>query len=434
VANRVQQVSIPAPVAELVAAWNDRSADRFVAIMAPDVHVAVPPLHLELDGRDEVWVGVARLFASFGALRYTSRHRYLTPDSVTDEALLEGLQTQEFLGAPPPGHPGSIAARVIMQHDGLVITRLEVWPDVAALRDLSDGVARRIDLRTAGPAAPVVAALRATIPAPEGKLSLGHERQQAPTVAPGTLLPGAPEWVHTSGASGASGAAAGAAAGAGRSDVEEHGKGKPKVEVPKAPVPRKVRRLRAFLAGLVMLVVAGLLVTYVVTGVRDKRLPDATASSKPSPAAQASRASTAKPTPTPSETASATRPTFDRATNTYKFPNKVLFEPDQSTLRPEARVALNTVIRALKDQKRYGILVVTGYTDDTGPTSYNLLLSQQRARVVGNYLTKNLDDARFPVEIRGLGELHPAFPNTSAANREKNRRVEIKVPEPTTGQ
>jgi outer membrane protein OmpA-like peptidoglycan-associated protein len=430
VANRVQQVSIPAPVAELVAAWNDRSADRFVAIMAPDVHVAVPPLHLELDGRDEVWVGVARLFASFGALRYTSRHRYLAPDSVTDEALLEGLQTQEFLGAPPPGHPGSVAARVMMQHDGVVITRLEVWPDVAALRDLSDGVARRIDLRTAGPAAPVVAALRATIPAPEGKLSLGQERQQAATVAPGTLLPGAPEWVRTSGTSGTSGAAAGA----GRSDVEEHGKGKPKFEVPKAPVPRKVRRLRGFLAGLVMLVVAGLLVTYVVTGVRNKRLPDAAASSKPSPAGQASRPSTAKPTPTPSRTASATQPTFDRATNTYKFPNKVLFEQDQYTLRREARAALNTVIRGLKAEKRYGILVVTGYTDDTGGTGYNLVLSQQRSRVVGDYLTKNLDDARFPVEVRGLGELHPAFPNTSAANREKNRRVEIKVPEPTTGQ
>src|SRR5206468_9143631 len=148
VPNRVEQVAIPAPVAELVAAWNDRSADRFVAIMAPDVHLEVPPLHLEMNGRDDVWVGVARLFASFGTLRYTSRHRYLTTDSVTDEALLEGLQTHEFLGAPPTGRPGGVAARVIMQHDGAVITRLEVWPDVAALRDPTAGMARSIDPRT----------------------------------------------------------------------------------------------------------------------------------------------------------------------------------------------------------------------------------------------------------------------------------------------
>src|SRR4051794_25077027 len=155
VADRAPQVTIPAPVAELVAAWEDRSANRFAAILAPDVHVAVPPLHLELEGRDDVWLGVARLFGSFGALRYTVRHRYLTPDSVTDEAVLEGLQSQEFLGAPPTNRPGAVAARVIIRHDGVVVTQLEVWPDVAALRGLLDGVARRIDLRGAGAAAPV---------------------------------------------------------------------------------------------------------------------------------------------------------------------------------------------------------------------------------------------------------------------------------------
>jgi outer membrane protein OmpA-like peptidoglycan-associated protein len=427
VANRVQQVAIPAPVAELVAAWNDRSADRFVAIMAPDVHVVVPPLHLELDGRDDVWVGVARLFASFGALRYTSRHRYLTPDSVTDEALLEGLQTHEFLGAPPTGQPGGVAARVMMQHDGAVITRLEVWPDVAALRDLTDGVARRIDLRTAGAAAPVVAALRATIPAPEGRLSVGQERQQrAAAAVPGTLLPGAPEALLGSG-SGASAGGSGSASGSGRSDLEGHGKGKPKLAVPKAPVPRKVRRRRAFLAGVVMLAVAALLVTYVVTGVRDKRLPEATASSRATPTAQATRGSTAKPTPKPSVPATAA-PTFDRATNTYKFPNKVLFEPNKYTLRREARDGLDTVITALKAQKRYGTIVVTGYTDDTGTTNYNLRLSQKRADVVGDYLTAHLDDGRFPVAVLGRGEADPAVPNTDAASREQNRRVEIKVP------
>ena len=299
----MQQVAIPAPVAELVAAWNDRSADRFVAIMAPDVHVVVPPLHVELEGRDDIWVGVARLFGSFGALRYTSRHRYLTPDSVTDEALLEGLQTQEFLGAPPTNRPGGVPARVMMTARRRRHHPAEVWPDVAALRDLTAGMARRIDLRTAGPAAPVVAAFRATIPTREGILSVGQGHQQpAASVAPGTVLPGSPEL---------------AAAGARRPGVKDHdrehgkdhedgkdhgkdhGKGKPWSEVPKGPVPRKVRRLRGILAGVVMLVVAGLLVTYVVTGVRDKRVPAAAGSSRPSAAAQTPRPSSAKRTPAP---------------------------------------------------------------------------------------------------------------------------------------
>jgi outer membrane protein OmpA-like peptidoglycan-associated protein len=428
VANRVQPVAIPAPVAELVAAWNDRSADRFVAIMAPDVHVVVPPLHLELDGRDDVWVGVARLFASFGTLRYTSRHRYLTPDSVMDEALLEGVQTHEFLGAAPTGRPGGVAARVIMEHDGAVITRLEVWPDVAALRDLTAGMTRSIDLRTAGPAAPVVAALRATIPTREGMLSVGqgHQQPAASAAAQGDQLPGAPE------AFGASGGPAVAGRPAGEEHGKEYGKGKPKAEVPKGPVPRKVRRLRGFLAGLVMLVIAGGLVTYVATGVRDKRVPEAAASSRPSPAALGPGASSAKPTPR-SRTQTPPTQSFDPATNTYKFPNKVLFEPNKYTLRPEAKVGLDAVIKALKAEKRYGIVVVTGYTDDTGTTAYNLGLSKLRAHVVGGYLTTNLADPRFPVEVRGRGEADPAFPNTSDVNREKNRRVEIKVPDSTLG-
>jgi outer membrane protein OmpA-like peptidoglycan-associated protein len=427
VANRSEQVAIPAPVAELVAAWNDRSADRFVAIMALDVHVDVPPLHLEMHGRDDVWLGVARLFASFGALRYTYRHRYLTSDTVTDEALLEGLQTQEFLGAPPIGRPGGVAARVMMQHDGAVITRLEVWPDVAALRDLSDGVARRIDLRTAGRAAPIVAELRATIPATGVKLSVAHERQPSAPVVDATLLPATAEG-HQSGGAG----------GPGSSDSGEHGKeqgkGKPKVEVPKAPVPRKVRRLRGIVAGLVMLVVAGLLVTYVVTGVRNKGILDATAS-KASPRPQATRSASAKPRPTPGPTpasasSSADQPVLNPVTHRYVFSNTVLFENDSFVLRPRAKEGLQLILAALKGQKRFGTIEVYGYTDSTGTPTHNLQLSDHRARVVLEYFQAHLKDGRFTFDSYGLGETAFVATNETAAGREQNRRVEIKVPEP----
>ncbi len=191
-AERVRSVPTPIPVAALVGAWNDRSADDFAGAFALDARLSIPPLHLEFEGRDDIWHAVGRLFGAFGALRYTLRHRYLSPEGVTDEALLEGLQTLEFLGAPPTGKPGAVAARVMVAHDGAKISSLTLWPDVAALRELSDGVARRIDLRTAGPAAPVVAALRATIPAPEGKYSIGQGRQLAAVDEVSTLLPGAP--------------------------------------------------------------------------------------------------------------------------------------------------------------------------------------------------------------------------------------------------
>jgi outer membrane protein OmpA-like peptidoglycan-associated protein len=439
VADRAQQVAIPAPVAELLAAWNDRSADRFVAILAPDACVAVPPLHLELAGRDDVWLGVARVFGAFGALRYVSRHRYLTPESVTDEAILEGLQTQEFLGAPPPGRPGAVAARVIIRHDGAVVTNLEVWPDVAALRELFDGVARRIDLRSAGAAGPVVAALRATIPSPEGKLSVGQQRQerqerQQPASFEEALVGGAAD---SSGAGGRGGRSGGREPGHANHQPgqqpghhgsgQEPGKGKPKAEVPKAPLPRRVRMVRALLAGAVMLVVAGLLVTYVVVGVRNKQEP--VAASKPRPSASATHKPRASSTPRPSAAAE-TRPTFDPKTNTFNFTNHVLFETDQYTLRPQAKQALDLVVAALVAQKRYGAIAVTGYTDSTGSEAHNLTLSRRRALVVARYLQQGLRNDRFQVTSQGLGEAHPVDSNATQGGREQNRRVEIKVPDP----
>jgi outer membrane protein OmpA-like peptidoglycan-associated protein len=432
VADRTQKMPTPAPVAELIAAWNERSAERFVAVLAPDARVDVPPLHLELSGRDDVWLGVVRLFGAFGALRYTMRHRYLTPDAVTDEVLLEGLQTQEFLGAPPTGHPGSVAARVMVRHDGHVITDLTVWPDVAALRELFDGVARRIDLRVAGPAAPVVAALRATIPAAEAKLSIGEGRQLP---APGTQeatsasLPGAPRTPS-------GGIGAGSRRGGG------HEKGRRKPDVPKAPLPRKVRRRRAILAGGVMLGAAGVLVTYVVQGVnrtrdasaataaRSTRTSTATAApdhSRGTGAGSAAKPSRSSPSTAPELTPS-DKPSFDPKKNVYTFKNTVLFENNSAILRLDARAALIQVVDALEGQKRYGTILVTGYTDDTGTVEYNQRLSSRRARVVADFLRPRLRGP-FTVVQQGRGELDPAFPNTSEANREQNRRVEIKVPE-----
>jgi outer membrane protein OmpA-like peptidoglycan-associated protein len=438
VADRAQQVAIPAPVAELLAAWNDRSADRFVAILAPDARVAVPPLHLELAGRDDVWLGVARVFGAFGALRYVSRHRYLTPESVTDEAILEGLQTQEFLGAPPPGRPGAVAARVIIRHDGAVVTNLEVWPDVAALRELFDGVARRIDLRSAGAAGPVVAALRATIPSPEGKLSVGQqrqERQERPQPASfEEALVGGP--ADPSGAGGRGGRPGGREPGHANHQPgqqpghhgsgQEPGKAKPKAEVPKAPLPRRVRMVRALLAGAVMLVVAGLLVTYVVVGVRNKQEP--VAASKPRPSASATHSKKPTPAPSPRASQSANNPVLNTATNRYTFSNTVLFENDKYDLRPEAKAGLDTIIRALLGEKRYGQVDVYGYTDSSGTTGHNLELSQARAQAVVDYFKTHLRDPRFVFVPQGQGEVDFVASNATATGREKNRRVEIEVP------
>jgi outer membrane protein OmpA-like peptidoglycan-associated protein len=448
VAQRVSPVAIPAPVAELVEAWNDRSADRFAAALAHDAQISVPPLHLELRGRDEAWDGVARLFGAFGALRYTSRHRYLTPDTVTDEALLEGLQTRDFLGAPPAGRPGAVAARVMIRHDGRQVTALTVWPDVAALRQLSAGMARRIDLRSTDPAAPVVAALRATIPATEGKLSVGQERQSTQVATPegATLLPGAPPAEDA-----APELRSTTAKGKGkRKDSKgEDGKGKDGKDgkdkaAPKPPLSRKARRLRGIAAGVLMLGVTGALGAYVVQGVKGAKTTVASAAPsakhKPSPTGKGSRggASSSGSSSTKSGAGSgsssstpSSKPTFDPKTNTYTLPNTVLFETDSATLRKEAVATLDQVVTVLVTEKRYGVVRITGYTDDTGPSGYNLRLSSERALTVKQYLVARLPSPRFTVSAIGKGESGNVASNGTVAGREKNRRVQIHVPDPS---
>ncbi|HVN12176.1 MAG TPA: OmpA family protein [Kineosporiaceae bacterium] len=429
-ADRVEQVAIPAPVAELVAAWNDRSAERFVAVLAADAKVAVPPLHLDLEGRDDVWLAVSRVFGAFGELRYTSRHLYLAPDVATDEVLLEGLQTQEFLGAPPTGRPGAVAARVIMHHDGHVITELTMWPEVAALQQLFEGVARRIDLRTAGPAAPVVAALRATIPASEAKLSVAQGRQLPVATAPeatSALLPGAPPAPRTP-ASGIGGGSRG----------QGQDRGRKKSDVPKAPLPRKVRQRRAIAAGAAMLVIAVGLVGYVVLGVKGTHIQLAGAEPKQSastaPSVPPTRGRGSKPSPKPpavttaSQKAPAPAPSFDPNTSSYTIPNTVLFALGSATLLPDARQTLDQVVQGVEQDKRYGQIVVTGYTDSSGGRAINFELSKQRAGAVAEYLQGKLDLARFSVTFDGLGPDYPRAPNDTAEHRALNRRVEIKVP------
>jgi OOP family OmpA-OmpF porin len=68
---------------------------------------------------------------------------------------------------------------------------------------------------------------------------------------------------------------------------------------------------------------------------------------------------------------------------------------------------------------------VNGYTDNVGGRRFNPRLSEKRAKsVVGYLVTKGVGPAR--IRSAGYGETHPVAPNTSEANRAKNRRIEFK--------
>lgn len=78
-----------------------------------------------------------------------------------------------------------------------------------------------------------------------------------------------------------------------------------------------------------------------------------------------------------------------------------------------------------------GKIEVAGHTDDVPIRTYrfrsNWDLSAARAGSVLHYLLEAGGIERERVELKGLADIHPLAPNTTPANRAKNRRVEIVV-------
>jgi outer membrane protein OmpA-like peptidoglycan-associated protein len=103
----------------------------------------------------------------------------------------------------------------------------------------------------------------------------------------------------------------------------------------------------------------------------------------------------------------------------------VLFATNKAALRPEAKIRLAKVagiIMGYPDLK----LEIDGFTDSTGSTEHNEVLSQQRAAAVRDFLITQ----GVPVNnviARGLGESQPIASNNSPSGRQLNRRVELVV-------
>ena len=112
------------------------------------------------------------------------------------------------------------------------------------------------------------------------------------------------------------------------------------------------------------------------------------------------------------------------AGTTLTVPSEVLFDFDESELRPDAQARLGQIVEVIDF---YGDAVeVVGHTDSRGEDDYNQASSEDRAAAVVEYLTgAGVDGARLTVE--GRGESDPAETNDTDAGRQANRRVEITI-------
>jgi outer membrane protein OmpA-like peptidoglycan-associated protein len=103
----------------------------------------------------------------------------------------------------------------------------------------------------------------------------------------------------------------------------------------------------------------------------------------------------------------------------------VLFDLNQSTLKPGAKVRLAKVagiIQAYPDLK----LQIEGYTDSTGRVEHNQELSQRRAAAVRDFLVAQ-GVSLNNISAQGFGPSNPVASNNTPQGRQMNRRVDLVV-------
>ncbi len=96
------------------------------------------------------------------------------------------------------------------------------------------------------------------------------------------------------------------------------------------------------------------------------------------------------------------------------------FKINSAVLNSTSNAALDTFLEGRMDSN----FSIVGHTCDLGPETFNQHLSEKRADAVMTYLLKKgIDPGQ--ITVKGEGEKKPLLPNSSEANRKKNRRVEI---------
>jgi outer membrane protein OmpA-like peptidoglycan-associated protein len=107
------------------------------------------------------------------------------------------------------------------------------------------------------------------------------------------------------------------------------------------------------------------------------------------------------------------------------FASGLLYDFDSDVVKPTAAANLRTLAQSLGKYPNTDVLIV-GHTDATGSDSYNMTLSERRARSAQNFLVA---EGVTPTRLRsaGRGETEPIASNSDEAGMAQNRRVEIAI-------
>lgn len=104
---------------------------------------------------------------------------------------------------------------------------------------------------------------------------------------------------------------------------------------------------------------------------------------------------------------------------------RVYFDYDESTIRPEAETLLEEKAAILQASPQVQIRI-EGHADERGSTEYNLALGNRRAEAVREFLTDfGISDDRF--EVTSFGEGRPLRTGSDEEAWAANRRAEFVI-------
>jgi outer membrane protein OmpA-like peptidoglycan-associated protein len=106
--------------------------------------------------------------------------------------------------------------------------------------------------------------------------------------------------------------------------------------------------------------------------------------------------------------------------------DKVYFQFDSDRILPRSYELLDTVAQVINEHTEIPMIFIEGHTDSDGDESYNLSLSDRRAKSVLRYLMQS-GVAADRLKAQGFGENRPIADNDTEDGKATNRRVEFRI-------
>lgn len=103
------------------------------------------------------------------------------------------------------------------------------------------------------------------------------------------------------------------------------------------------------------------------------------------------------------------------------------FEFDSDVFKPgSALLSYLDTVKVYLEMNPNNKIIITGHTDRIGRENYNYTLGIRRAENARTYLKEKIG-ITAPIEVNSMGEKEPIASNSTAAGRQKNRRVNFMI-------